>query len=115
MHQNGEVFETIIVNINYEPCDIYIGRPGQGQEGFFGNSHPVYNPLKPWSLCPICKCKHNKTEAIAAFKKDFAIRIEFDVEFRRRVLELKGKKLGCFCNGSCHGDVYKEWLDKNEH
>jgi hypothetical protein len=105
--------ETVVVNLRKEPFDVYIGRPGKGMEGYFGNPHPVYQFGKPWTVCPICKIKHMKGEAIEAFRKDFAVRIESDPEFRRRVLLLKGKRLGCFCDGNCHGDVYKEWLDKN--
>lgn len=106
--------ETKIVNLNKEPYDVYIGRSGRGTDGYFGNPHPVYNPSKSWTFCKICNCEHKKGEAIAAFRKDFLIRIEEDAEFRRRVSELRGKKLGCFCDGICHGDVYKEWLDSDE-
>lgn len=48
---------------------------------------------------------------------DFLEKIK-DKEFREKVLKLKNKALGCFCktkdrpNTSCHGDVIKEFLDK---
>jgi len=105
---------TTVVNIKFEKCDVYIGREGHGLSGFFGNPHVVYNPLKSWTICPICKIKHTREEAIAAFKKDFNLRIRNDLEFRQRVLELRDKKLGCFCSPSnCHGDVYADWLNSH--
>jgi len=29
--------QTVVVNINKEPFDIYIGRAGRGEDGYFGN------------------------------------------------------------------------------
>ena len=56
-----------------------------------------------------------REDAIQKFQKYFSERIEKHSEFRRRVLELKGKKLGCFCKPkACHGDVIAEWLNKME-
>jgi Domain of unknown function (DUF4326) len=38
-----------------------------------------------------------------------------DPEFKRRILALKGKRLGCFCQPeACHGDVIADWLNKME-
>ena len=35
-----------------------------------------------------------------------------DAAFRRRVWELEGKTLVCFCSPkACHGDVLKWWLE----
>jgi len=97
--------ETKVVNLRNEPYDVYIGRAGHGQDGFFGNLHPL-------GKCPLCETIHKRSEAIAAFKKDFLVRIDSDMTFRQRVMALKGKRLGCFCKPvRCHGDVIKEWLD----
>jgi hypothetical protein len=105
---------TKVVNIYIEDYDIYIGREGKGLSGYFGNNHPVYQVGKSWTECPICHCKHTREEAIAAFKKDFDIRIKNDPQFLFRVSELRGKRLGCFCKPlKCHGNVYKEWLDNH--
>ena len=50
-----------------------------------------------------------------SFQKYFTERIEKDSEFKRRVLALKGKRLGCFCKPkACHGDVIADWLNKME-
>lgn len=110
---NEEAPKTIVVNIHKDKYDVYIGRAGKGQDGYFGNLHNQGN-----IYCPHCKGHHDRIEAIALFKKEFLERIEKDQAFRKRVLELKGKRLGCFCKQpthevACHGDVYVEWLEKN--
>lgn len=98
---------TTVVNLRVSPYDVYIGRAGRGFSGEFGNSHSI-------GYCPICKTEHDRESCISEFKKDFLIRIKQDENFRNRVLELRGKVLGCFCKPlDCHGDVYKEWLDNN--
>jgi Domain of unknown function (DUF4326) len=54
-------------------------------------------------------------DAIQKFQKYFTERIEKDSEFKRRVLALAGKRLGCFCKPkACHGDVIADWLNKME-
>lgn len=89
--------QTTVVNIKTCFTDnVYIGRAGHGQDGYFGN------PFK------------NSTRAIniAMYKMYFLGRLGIDPEFKRRVHELKGKKLGCFCHPlPCHGDVIAEYLN----
>ncbi len=103
---------TKVVNIKSgEKYDVYIGRPGKGKSGYFGNPHTMGG-----IYCPVCKSYHDRAGAIAAFKKDFYERIKYDKEFKEKVEELRGKVLGCFCkqshtNVACHGDVYVEYLD----
>lgn len=83
--------ETTVVNIKHtNDYDVYIGRSGKGQNGYFGN------PFKNLS----------RSESIKAFK-DYAIeRINDDPEFRENVKNLYGKTLGCFCKPkACHGDI----------
>ncbi len=89
-----------------KPGDVYIGRSGHGEDGYFGNPHPVGR------YCQICGVVHDRADSIKAFKKYFWARIHRDPEFRERVLELKDKRLVCFCKPqACHGDVYKAWFD----
>lgn len=90
---------TKVVNIYKEPYDVYIGRAGKGKDGYFGN--------------PIRLQKGEDAGAtIEKYKEYFYDRLEKDEEFKRRVLELKGKTLGCFCKPKpCHGDVIVEYLD----
>lgn len=88
---------TRVVNLRRSEFDVYIGRAGHGQDGYFGNPFPV----SKYGL-----------DALPRFRHYFATRLEVDPEFRRRVLALRGKKLGCFCKPRpCHGDVIAEWID----
>ena len=93
---------AVVVNIHREPFDVYIGRAGRGQDGFFGN---------PFRIGPGI----SREDAIKRFQRYFAERIAKDSEFKRRILALKGKRLGCFCKpNACHGDVIASWLNKME-
>jgi hypothetical protein len=94
---------TIVVNLNYEPFDVYIGRAGKGQDGYFGNPFDVR--VYGWKL------------ALPLFEAYFLKRLELEPEFKRRVLELRGKRLGCFCKsprgtGDCHGDIIARYVDR---
>jgi hypothetical protein len=90
---------TTVVNIYQEPYDQCIGRAGKGQDGYYGN---------PFRLQP----NESRGATIDRFRKYFFERLKTDNEFRKRVHQLKGKKLGCFCKPyACHGDVYVEYLE----
>ena len=94
--------QTVVVNITKEPFDIYIGRAGRGEDGYFGNPFRIGNGT-------------SREDAVQKFQKYFIERIEKDSEFKRRVLALTGKRLGCFCKPkSCHGDVIADWLNRME-
>lgn len=87
--------KTTVVNIYRDGYDVYIGR-GEGESGYFGN------PYK----------SHDRTKCIAQFKEYFYRRLKTDPEFNRRVLQLSGRRLGCFCQPKpCHGDVIAEYLN----
>ena len=91
--------KTTVVNLRREPFDVYIGRGGKGRSGYFGN---------PYRL----RQGEERSDVMAAFRRYFLDRIDVDPEFRQRVLELKSKRLGCFCKpASCHGDIIAEWVD----
>ena len=109
---------TTVVNLKKETYDVYIGREGHGKDGYFGNSHPIGKPCYRMTCSdpthPSGRIIHDRDSAIAAYKEDFEARIQRDAYFLLRVLELRDKKLGCFCKpDNCHGDVIKEWLDKH--
>jgi hypothetical protein len=90
---------TKTVNIRSSAYEVYIGRRGKGQDGYFGN---------PFHL----KSSEQRGATIERYKKYFYSRLETDSEFKRRVHELKGKTLGCFCKPyPCHGDVIAEYLN----
>jgi hypothetical protein len=89
---------TKLVNIYLrQPYDVYIGRAGKGEDGYFGN--------------PI-KLEGDRKACLAAYRMYFFDRLALDPEFKRRVDELKGKTLGCFCYPNlCHGMTIIEYLE----
>ncbi|WP_455622779.1 DUF4326 domain-containing protein [Parabacteroides sp.] len=92
--------KTKVVNIRKENYDVYIGRAGYGKDGYFGN---------PFRLDPSMP----KGSTLDNYKKYFYHRLSIDEEFRKRIGELQGKTLGCFCKPNhCHGDIIKEYLDR---
>ena len=91
------MIQTTVVNLRKEPYDVYIGRAGKGQDGYFGNPFDVR--------------KHGK-DALPLFIEYFHKRLTTDAEFHARVLALAGKKLGCFCAPRpCHGDVIATYVN----
>lgn len=89
---------TRVVNLRQEAHQVYIGRGGRGQSGYFGNPFKVKD--------------HGEAKALELYRAYFLDRVERDERFRERILELNGKVLGCFCKpGPCHGDVIAEWLE----
>lgn len=97
---------TKVVNLRKESYDVYIGRAGNGQSGYFGN------PYAKGSVCARCGQVHLRSgDTIPCFREYFLARVETDSRFRESVLDLKGKVLGCFCKPQpCHGDVIVAWL-----
>ena len=91
---------TRVVNLRTEEFDVYIGRAGHGYDGTFGN------PIKRGVDGPL-------GSTLPAFETYFLERVDRDPVFRQRVLELKGKRLGCFCPPKklCHGNIIVRWLD----
>jgi len=100
--------KTKVVNLRKEPYDVYIGRAGRGQDGYFGN------PCAIGQKCPVCSEVHKDGgSTIPCFKHYFYNRIRTDKDFLRRVRTLKGKTLGCFCKPNpCHGDVIAGFFTK---
>ena len=78
-----------------EPYDIYIGRKGKGQDGFWGN---------PFS-------KGNREENIAKFEE--YLLSPRGLPLMKALPELLNKRLGCFCKPeACHGDILKHYAEK---
>ena len=91
-----------VVNITRgERYDVYIGRPGKGEDGYFGN------PSVPLKRCSTCEEVHGTRSAtIECFEVYARRRAEEDPEWRSRVAALHGLILGCFCTPSaCHGSI----------
>jgi hypothetical protein len=91
--------KTRAVNLRTEPYDVYIGRAGHGEIGYFGN---------PFGLTT----KTDRERSLALYAKYFASRLTQDAKFARVVLSLRGARLGCFCKPKrCHGDIMAKWID----
>ncbi|RPJ00478.1 MAG: DUF4326 domain-containing protein, partial [Deltaproteobacteria bacterium] len=74
----------------------------RGEDGYFVNPFRMGNRI-------------SREDAAQRFQRYFIDRIEKDTEFKRRILALKGRRLGCFCKPKvCHGDVIADWLNKME-
>ena len=89
---------TKVVNIRtHSPTDndVYIGRKGKGQDGYFGNPFPIVN--------------NDRIACLDKYTEWAFIRLMTDDEFRERVKGLYGKNLVCFCAPLlCHGDALKK-------
>lgn len=73
---------------------VYIGRKGKGRDGYFGNPYTGEEAIEKFLLY--------------AYKK-----VGKDPEYRRRVRELWGKKIVCFCSPKpCHGDVLAQLCEE---
>jgi hypothetical protein len=95
--------KTLVVNLRKEPYDVYIGRAGKGQGGYFGNPFRVPHGVP----------RHRILDILVEYREWFLERVEREPVFRARVLALRGKRLGCFCKpGPCHGDVIAKWIDE---
>ncbi len=99
----------VVVNIRKEEYDIYCGRPGSGIEyAPYGNPHTVYD------ICPLCRVKHSRGEAIPLFEEYFYS--EQGKELRELVKKniKKGMRLGCFCSPKkCHADIIAAYVNNN--
>ncbi len=89
---------TTVVNLKYDEPDVYIGRGS-----IFGNPYVIGRD-------------GTREEVIARYKNEWFPFLLKDKIFKQALLNLKDKKIGCFCKSphefvSCHGDVIKEWLD----
>ena len=84
---------TRVVHCKKSPFDIYIGRPG-----IWGN---------PFNIT----ASRSREEVIRMYRKW----IEARPHLLRRLPELKGKTLGCWCKPqACHGDVLAELADAED-
>lgn len=92
---------TRVVNLKKVNYDVYIGRAGQGEDGYFGN--PIRMKGKSLDARILC---------LADFHQYFIQRMARDREYAQRILVLRGKVLGCFCRPLiCHGDIIAAFLN----
>lgn len=95
----------------YPPADaIYIGRPGKGVDGYWGN------PCSIGKSCPECYQIHKDGgSTLPCYEAYLRRRLSIDTSFRMRFFGLKGQNLKCFCaksepltledNHICHGQI----------
>lgn len=100
--------ETKVINLRKEKCDVKICRlpdntiPAAPNPGCFGNPFFLKNPDDD----------KERAEVIRKYRNYFVEKLLKEPEFKKAVLALKGKRLGCFCAPKpCHGDVIKLYLD----
>ncbi len=73
--------------------DVYIGRPGHGHDGSWGNPYAIGADM-------------TREQAIAAYRTTLWTQIQSGVITLEELAALHGKTLGCFCAPkACHGDV----------
>lgn len=92
-----------------QPYDVYIGRAGRGEDGYYGNPHVR------GERCFRCGETHlTPASTLPCFEQYFLERLGSDPEYRARIRGLRGKVLGCFClpHAPCHGRVMARWLDR---
>ena len=99
-----------VVNLRKERYTVYIGRAGNGLDGFFGN------PVKLNSTCPICKGMHEtRGSTLGCYEQYLRTKLVSSISFTRRFEALTNEDiLGCFCKpDACHGDIMmKVWKEK---
>jgi hypothetical protein len=96
---------TTVINIKdapegwkRNPNYVYIGRPGKGFSGNWGNPFPISR----------YKSREESLEDYTYWLNNKDLKY---LEMLRR--ELKGKTLVCFCKPlDCHGDIIAELVDK---
>lgn len=102
---------TKVIHIGQSGGDneVYVGRPGKGNPGPFGN------PFRKGSFCGFCGTRHEDgASTLPCYKQYLTKRINSDPSFREQIKGLYGKTLVCFCPGKdglttadkpfiCHG------------
>jgi hypothetical protein len=97
---------VIVVNLKFDPYDVYVGRAGKQQDGTFGN------PFNAGTRETNC----------ANFERYFLQRMGIDRHYRTAVLALRAKakpgqplRLGCFCAPvtPCHAETIARWLEQH--
>lgn len=104
--------ETVVVNKNFQPCDVYIGRTLMSPF-HFGNPF-THTPGRVGDIIVV----KDRDTAVFYFQRwlEGLMFVDHEPERRMWILEnmesLRGKRLGCFCKPKpCHGDVYVRMLE----
>ncbi len=90
---------TTCVNFYKDEFDVYIGRAGHNQDGYFGNPISLTN-------------ENERPKCVSEYKTYFYDRIANDSEFKSRIEALRNKRIACFCAPKlCHGMIIVEYLE----
>ena len=82
-----------------DPQYVYIGRPGRGQTGYFGNPFPLNGGPRG--------------STIKLFEEYARNRIQYDSQYAYAIKRLRDRTLVCFCRPlACHGDVLKQLAEE---
>lgn len=88
------IVETTVVNMRTSQYDVAVDR-----------SSPFGNPFHLGK-------DGGRDEVLAKYRTYFYERVATDEDFKRKVLALRGKRLGCHCAPKlCHGMIIAEWLE----
>ena len=92
--------DTIVVNMRTSAYDVAIDRTS-----IFGNPYYLGED-------------GDRQAVLSKYREYFHERVARDEAFKRKVLALRGKRLGCHCAGDgknpsrpCHGMIIVEWLE----
>lgn len=86
--------DTTVVNMRTSDYDVAVDR-----------SSPFGNPFHLGK-------DGGRTEVLAKYREYFYERVEKDEDFKRKVLALRGKRLGCWCAPLlCHGAIIAEYVE----
>ena len=90
--------ETKVVNIRHgSKFDVYIGRASINRKGPWGNPHQI-SP------------RTSRDQAVNLYEDHLCRQITAGDKTRQDLLELQGKRLGCWCYPHrCHGDILAKW------
>ena len=91
--------KTVAVNLRREKYDVYIGRPGKGQAGPWGNPFRLSHESQRAAVLERYRSWLNQQIAAGRVQKT-------------NLAQLHGKRLGCFCKPKlCHGDILAQAAD----
>ena len=90
---------TTVVNLRRQAYDVYIGRPGRGQKG-------------PWGNPFLLKDESRRAAVLERYRQWLEQQIAQGRISKASLAALHGKRLGCFCKPKlCHGDVLAQAAD----
>jgi hypothetical protein len=91
--------KTVVVNLQNEPYEVYIGRDENDEPTGFGNPFKIGE-------------SGSRDNVLDMYTHYFIGRLRADSVFKQKIEALRGKKLGCYCKPkSCHGDVIADYLN----